>query len=254
MRGFEALTWCHDQGRRFGSYHAQAAARPWPRATALWAPERGLLVAGAGAGGGAQQALFREELQAYLQAGLARWPEGSDLGAYFYAVQAAFDAATEPAFAEQLQGTAVAALLTREAVSVGNLGCERAYLLQAGVLRRLTEDDSAARGAPPGPLAGVLRSAPMSWFRQGEAARARPTVRRVPWAEGDLLLLATGLAPALDEAADAALERALVDPHAPLPELIANLVAALLDAAPDEDARDALLGRTALALARAAGP
>jgi len=94
MRGFEALTWCHDQGRRFGSYHAQAAARPWPRATALWAPERGLLVAGAGAGGGAQQALFREELQAYLQAGLARWPEGSDLGAYFYAVQAAFDAAT----------------------------------------------------------------------------------------------------------------------------------------------------------------
>lgn len=265
MHAFEALTWSHYQGRRFGSYHAEAEARPWPRAVALWAPERRLLVAGSGSGGGSQQALFQEELQAYLRAGLARWPEGSSLGDYFAAVQAAFDAAAEPFFCQHFQGTAVAALLTSEAVTVGNLGCERAYLLQAGELRRITEDDSVAlqaRRTPTGgtappakdPMAAVLRGTFLSWFRQGDAARARPTLRQAPWAAGDLLLLATGLAPALDEAADPALERALTHPRAPLPELMPKIVAALLDAAPNEEARAALLGRTALALARPVGP
>lgn len=254
MHDLEVATWFHHQGQRWGSYDAQARATPWPQATTLCAPERGLFVAASGGGGGSQQALFHDELQAYLHSGLSGWAHRAPIEAYFLAIQAAFDAATEPPFCDHFQGTAVAARVETGHVEVGNLGCERAYLLTGeGEPRRLTEDRSLGAELDdddPSPTAALLRTMAASWFRMGAGETARPEVTRAEWGPGHTLLLITAVAP-LGPAADAVILDALHGAsQTPLERLRRDLVLRLKASTADADQRQALDRRMALVLLR----
>lgn len=167
-------------------------------------PDEDLFVCATGHGGGAQQALFHNELLAYLTDGAERSrrvrtaaPQDR-LVAYFAAVQASFDACSEPSFCNEFAGSAVVAVVADREVVIAHQGLERAYLLRDGQLRALTSDVSEAPSPAPPDMAPhtlqILSLMSLNFFAKGRASTAMPVVDRAAWAPDDVLVLITGLA------------------------------------------------------------
>ncbi|MDX2010247.1 MAG: hypothetical protein SFW67_08660 [Myxococcaceae bacterium] len=204
-RFFEWGAWCSSPGARYGyGEHDGGWLQSFPYADA----EFGLAVVLRGAGGGSQQATFRNTLEAYVDGAVSRWKRGlpgsvvDRLRDLRLELDRQFKEATEPFFANHFQAYWAALLTDGERWAHTNMGCQRVYGFSAKGLRRLSTDDTLETGAlvlekgsfrgTPGDLEGfAVHDSPL-----GELAGPLPEV----------LVLVSGLLgkPHLD---DAALER-----------------------------------------------
>lgn len=168
----------------------------WPQATHLVDATSGLVLCATGAGGGAQQAIFRDRLDPLLQRAHSRWlfdaarPAAVELDRLFAATQREFQELDDPPWAREFQASAVALLIGEQDCAIANVGVERAWLLRDGRLQRVSEDDSLGRREAAVPE--FLRDQPASFFRKSPEHGPGWQVRPLPLREADVVLLAAG--------------------------------------------------------------
>lgn len=176
----------------------------WPQATHVVWEAPALITCVTGGGGGSQQAVFKSELDPLLAAALAHWqqrpvrtPEAA-LEQFFAEIQTAFDAQTEPSWADEFQATGAAVLIRDDGAAVGNVGLDRVYRWRDRRLEQLTEDDSLARQAAPAQVPEWFRETAVAGFRKAHPERAdfnRWTITPIDVSPGDVLIVASGLVP-----------------------------------------------------------
>jgi hypothetical protein len=177
----------------------------WPQGTHVVAEDPALVLCATGAGGGGQQAMFRRDLDPLLARSVARWkagPRGApgvELDALFAAIQGEFDELRSPAWADDLQASAVAVVIEPGRCAIANVGLERAWLLRDGRFERVSEDDSIGGNHPD--AEPWLNDLPAAWFGRFRGVPARWHTRELALHEDDVLVLASGAyATALDDA------------------------------------------------------
>lgn len=162
QRQLVAAGWCHERDRRWSTYHEHAAQPIWPQSLVVLKPEIGLLACLRGAGGGSQQATFRQTLEGNLANAVTEWsPQRSgsledQLWSLTQLVQNTFDTAVEPPFANHFQAMWVAALTDKTACAVRSHGLQRAFVHREATLHQLSVDQTLGEAA--GPLSDFERS------------------------------------------------------------------------------------------------
>ena len=193
----------------------------WPQGTHVVSEEPALVLCATGAGGGAQQAMFRRDLEPLLARSVTRWragPRGTpgvELDTLFAAIQDEFEHLRSPAWADELQASAVAVVIEPGRCAIANVGVERAWLVRDGRFERVSQDDTVGGTHPD--AAPWMNELPAAWFGRFRGARARWSIRELAVRADDILVLMSGARDlALDDAdLGAELARILAETPAP---------------------------------------
>jgi hypothetical protein len=138
--------WCHDRDRRWSSYHAAAAHRPWPQGYVFSRPQEGVWALLSGGGGGSQQATFRDQLEPYVSAAwdrcraLAEAALEAALASFEREIQRSFVDVGGAPFSDQLSATWVCAMTDGQTCVIRSQHVERGWLYRDGELTQITAD------------------------------------------------------------------------------------------------------------------
>jgi hypothetical protein len=172
----------------------------WPQGTHAVTEDPALVLCATGGGGGAQQAMFRCDLDPLLARSLERWTAGARgapgagpgraIDALFAAIQDDFEQLRTPPWADHFQASAVAVVVEPGRCAIANVGVERAWLVRDGRFERVSADDSVGDNHPD--AAPWLNELPAAWFGRFRGARARWNIRELALRDDDVLVLASG--------------------------------------------------------------
>lgn len=189
---------------RLGDTHPHTGADVdldyWPQGTHAVTEEPALVLCATGGGGGAQQAMFRRDLDPLLARSLERWTAGvrgapgagpdRAIDALFAAIQDDFEQLRTPPWADEFQASAVAVVVEPGRCAIANVGVERAWLVRDGRFERVSADDAVGANHPDAPP--WLNALPAAWFGRFRGARARWHIRELALRDDDVLVLASG--------------------------------------------------------------
>ncbi len=176
----------------------------WPQGTHAVSEVPALVLCATGGGGGAQQAMFRRDLDPLLARAVKRWTAGpcgtpggvsgvepgAQIGALFAAIQDEFEQLRTPAWADEFQASAVAVVVEPGRCAIANVGVERAWLVRDGRCERVSQDDTIGGDHPD--VASWLNELPAAWFGRFRGAPARWHTRELALCDDDVLVLASG--------------------------------------------------------------